>query len=200
MTLIPAVILAGGKATRMGGGDKCRLHVQGRSILSHILERLEQQAAPVALNANGDPTRFADTGLPVLADGLPDYPGPLAGILAGLEWAAELNATHLLTVAGDTPFFPNDLLARLQEAQVDGGIVLAASGIAGGKMWRHPVFGLWPVALRGDLRDALTDGLRKIVLWTDSHGATTAPFSAEPFDPFHNINTPEDMIAAEGMV
>ena len=197
--MIPCVILAGGKATRMGGGDKCRLEVAGRPILSHILERLEGQAAPIALNANGDPARFADTGLPVLADGVPDHPGPLAGVLAGMEWGASLGASHILSVAGDTPFFPRDLLPRLHAAQQDEGIVLAASGLPGEKMWRHPVFGLWPVALRDDLRSALENGLRKIVIWTNQHNATTAEFSAHPFDPFHNINAPEDITAAEAL-
>lgn len=196
MTDVPGVILAGGRATRMGGGDKCLLDLGGRPLLAQVIERLAPQVAGLALNANGDPARFAGFGLPVLADSVAGHPGPLAGVLAGLDWAAVQGATAIVTAAGDTPFFPRDLAARLAAAAGPEGLALAASPDETGRLQRHPTFGLWPVALREDLRAALAAGLRKIVLWTDAHGAGTSVFEATPFDPFFNINTPEDMAAA----
>ena len=190
------VILAGGQATRMGGGDKGLRMLAGRRLLDHVTDRLRPQVAAMALNANGDPARFAAFGLPVLPDTLPDWPGPLAGVLAGMDWAAEQGAEAVVSVAADTPFFPRDLVARLQSAAGPSGLALAATR-EGGKLWRHPTFGLWPVALRADLRAALTGGLRKVVLWTDRHDAGTAEFSTDPFDPFFNINTPKDIQTAE---
>ncbi len=198
MTL-PGVILAGGKATRMGGGDKGLKVVAGKRLLDHVIARLAPQCGALAINANGDAARFAEFGLPVLPDSLPDHPGPLAGVLAGLDWAAELGAGAIVTVAADTPFFPADLVDRLAAACGPSGLALAASPDETGKLWQHPTFGLWPVALRDDLRAALRDGLRKIVRWTDGHGAGTAVFPADPFDPFFNINTPEDIVVAEGL-
>lgn len=198
MTL-PGVILAGGRATRMGGGDKGARIVAGQSLFSRVIARLAPQCAPLAINANGDPSRLVALGLPVLPDGLPDHPGPLAGVLAGLDWAAARGATGIVTVAADTPFFPADLAARLQAAAGPSGLALAASPDETGRLQRHPTFGLWPVALRDDLRDALTGGLRKIVLWTDAHGAGTAAFPSDPFDPFFNVNTPDDIAAAEAL-
>ena len=191
------LILAGGLARRMGGGDKPLTKIGGVTILSRVLQRLEPQCAGLILNANGDPARFADTGLPVIADDVPGFAGPLAGILVGLDWAA-LHAPDVTTVAsvpGDCPFLPRDLVARLQRARADAGRppACARSG-----EWRHPVVGLWPVALRDDLRQALTkDGLRKIELWTARHGVALADWPAEPVDPFFNVNTPEDAAAAE---
>ena len=193
------VILAGGQATRMGGGDKGLRVVAGKCLLDHVLDRLRPQVGHIALNANGAPARFDDFGLPVVPDSLPDWPGPLAGVLAGLDWAAGQGADAIVTVAADTPFFPRDLVARLQAAAGPSGLALAATR-EGGKLWRHPTFGLWPVALREDLRAALTGGLRKVVLWTDTHGAGTAEFETVPFDPFFNINTPEDIASAEQLV
>ena len=193
------VILAGGQATRMGGGDKGLRVVAGKRLLDHVLARLGPQVGHIALNANGAPARFDDFGLPVVPDSLPDWPGPLAGVLAGLDWAAGQGADAIVTVAADTPFFPRDLVARLQAAAGPSGLALAATR-EGGKLWRHPTFGLWPVALREDLRAALTGGLRKVVLWTDTHGAGTAEFETVPFDPFFNINTPEDIASAEQLV
>lgn len=192
---IPGVILAGGRATRMGGGDKGLLTLKGASVLDHVIARLRPQAAPLAINANGDPARFAHLGLPVLPDGQADHPGPLAGVLAGLDWAAELGAEAIVTVAADTPFFPEDLSARLQDAGTP--LVLAATRDADGRLWRQPTFGLWPVALRDDLRAALRDGVRKIVAWTDRHDGTLAEFPDEAA--FFNINTPEDLARAEAM-
>lgn len=197
---IPGVILAGGLATRMGGGDKGLRDLGGKPILRHVIDRLAPQADPIALNANGDPERFADWGLPVLADSIEGYAGPLAGVLAGLDWAAELGAENVVTVAADTPFFPQDLVQRLLEARAESGdpIALAASPDAGRKsgLGRHPTFGLWPVALRDDLRRALEDGLRKVVLWTDTHGCATALFDTPGPDPFFNVNTPDDLSVA----
>lgn len=197
MTRPPAIILAGGRATRMGGGDKGLREVGGQRLIDRVIARLAPQCGPLALNANGDPSRFADLGLPVLPDSLPDHPGPLAGVLAGMDWAAGLGAEAVVTVAADTPFFPHDLVARLEAAVGPSGLALAASPDETGKLWHHPTFGLWPVALRDDLREALQGGLRKVVIWTDRHGAGTATFAAAPFDPFFNINTPDDIAEAE---
>ena len=193
------VILAGGRATRMGGGDKGLRQVAGRRLLDHVIARLGPQVAGMAINANGDPARLAEFGLPVLADSLPDHPGPLAGVLAGMDWAAGQGAGAIVTAAADTPFFPSDLVARLQASAGASGLALAASMDAEGRVWRQPTFGLWPVALRDDLRAALTSGLRKIVLWTDTHGAGQAVFASDPFDPFFNVNTPEDIARAEAL-
>ncbi len=192
MTPPLGVILAGGQATRMGGGDKGLLPLGDGTILSHVIARFEPQVAGLALNANGNPARFEYLGLPVLPDGIAGFAGPLAGVLAGLDWAATQGATHIVTAAADTPFFPCDLVPRLHMAAGEGGIALAAS--PGG---RHPTFGLWPVALRDDLRAALLDGLRKVVLWTDKHGAATAEFPDDAA--FFNVNTPADLARAEAM-
>jgi len=197
---VPGVILAGGRATRMGGGDKGLKRVAGRRLLDHVIARLAPQCSPIALNANGDPARFSDYGIPVLPDSLPNHPGPLAGVLAGLNWAATIGADTIVTVAADTPFFPPDLVARLSAAAGPEGLALAASADSEGVLWQHPTFGLWPVALRHDLRAALEGGLRKIVQWTDRHHAGVAEFPSRPFDPFFNINTPEDIDAAERLI
>lgn len=206
--LLPAVILAGGLATRMGGGDKCLRALGGRPILAHVIERLRDQCVPLALNANGDPARFADFGIPVLPDPVAGHPGPLAGVLAGLDWAAAAGQRQIVTVAADTPFFPPDLASRLRDAAGSSGIALAATragdgdgdGDGDGPPMRHPTFGLWPVALRDDLRAALGQGMRKVALWADRHGAGTAVFETGPVDPFFNINTPEDMAEAERLL
>lgn len=197
----PAAILAGGRATRMGGGDKPLMTLAGRPLLDHVIERLSPQAAAIAINANGDPARFARWGLPVIADEADDRPGPLAGVLAAMDWAAASGAAEVLTVAGDTPFFPADLAARLAEARERDGapIALAATPDPARGLGRHPTFGLWPTALREDLRGALAEGLRKVVAWTDRHGVAHAVFDVAPFDPFFNVNTPDDMAAAEGI-
>jgi molybdopterin-guanine dinucleotide biosynthesis protein A len=194
------VILAGGKATRMGGGDKGLRTVGGRRLIDHVIDRLGPQCGSMAINANGDPARFSEFGLPVVADSLADHPGPLAGVLAGLDWAAGQGATAIVTAAADTPFLPKDLVARLVASAGPSGLCLAASPDETGRVQRHPTFGLWPVALRDDLRAALTAGLRKIVIWTDGHGARQAVFDSTPFDPFFNVNTPEDIAAAEALM
>jgi molybdenum cofactor guanylyltransferase len=199
MTETPTLglILAGGLARRMGGGDKPRTSIGGASILSRVLERMQPQCTRLILNANGDPARFADTGLSVIADNVPDFAGPLAGILAGLDWAAAHapEFTYLASVPGDCPFLPRDLVARLHQARGASGQPLAC---ARSGEWRHPVVGLWPVALRADLRHALTkEDLRKIEIWTARHGIALADWPAEPVDPFFNVNAPEDAAAAE---
>lgn len=192
------VILAGGLARRMGGGDKGLLVLSGRSLLDRVIDRLGPQCGRMAINANGDPARFAEYGLPVIADTLPEFPGPLAGVLAGMEWGARNGQTHIVTAAADTPFFPDDLTERLTRAadKANTPIALAATS-EDGRLVRHPTFGLWPVNLRADLEAALAGGLRKVVLWTDKHGAASALF---PDDSFFNVNTPEDMSRAEVMV
>jgi molybdopterin-guanine dinucleotide biosynthesis protein A len=209
MTQPFGVILAGGRATRMGGGDKGLLSLGKRRILDQVIARLGPQVAGMALNANGDPNRFADLGLPVLPDPLPDYPGPLVGVLAGLDWAAGEGADSIVTVAADTPFFPTDLASRLTETAhgMDYPLVLAATprgedeatkSMSRSGLIRHPTFGLWPVALRDDLRAALQSGLRKVVIWTEKHGGREALFDGEG-EPFFNVNTPEDLKRAQDM-
>lgn len=200
MTKPLGIILAGGRATRMGGGDKGLKRVGGVPLLDRVIERLSPQVAQLALNANGDPSRFDAYGLPVLPDSLPDHPGPLAGVLAGMDWAAEMGFDAIVTAAADTPFFPADLVAQLQAAAGPTGLALAASRQPDGKVMRQPTFGLWPVALREDLRAALQGGLRKIVIWTDGHQAGQAVFDVAGFDPFFNVNTPEDIDEAERLL
>lgn len=191
------VVLAGGLARRMGGGDKGLLELGGQPVLAHVLDRLMPQVAATAINANGDPGRFAHLGLPVLSDSIADYPGPLAGVLAGLDWAAAKGADSIVTVAADTPFFPQDLVPQLLLAAEREGTPIALAATADGP---HPTFGLWPVALRDDLRQALGDGLRKITAWTDGHGAARALFDTRTHDPFFNVNTPEDLETARAMI
>lgn len=191
------VILAGGQATRMGGGDKGLLPLGTSTILDHVIARLGPQVAGTALNANGDPARFAGLGLPVLHDSVEGFAGPLAGVLAGLDWAAGQGADHIVTAAADTPFFPGDLVPRLLLAAEEQGKPIALARTEDG---RHPTFGLWPVALRDDLRAALKDGVRKVVLWTDRHGTALADFPTSGFDPFFNVNTPEDLTLAEQLL
>ncbi|NNE51964.1 MAG: molybdenum cofactor guanylyltransferase MobA [Sulfitobacter sp.] len=194
------VILAGGLAARMGGGDKGLLRLGDRTLLSRVIDRLEPQVEALALNANGDPARFNDLGLPVLPDTIEGYAGPLAGVLAGLDWAAEQGAETIVTAAADTPFFPRDLVPQLLLASegMDIPLVLAATPDPKRGIARHPTFGLWPVALRDDLRGALQGGLRKVVLWTDQHGGREANFPHE--EAFFNVNTPEDLTRAEAML
>jgi molybdopterin-guanine dinucleotide biosynthesis protein A len=191
------LILAGGLARRMGGGDKARIRIGDRTILDRVLATMTPQCARLLINANGDPARFADTGLPVVADSIPDFAGPLAGILAGLDWAAAHapGIADIASVPGDCPFLPSDLVARLAAVRSHAKTPLAC---ARSGEWRHPVVGLWPLALREDLRKALTvEGLHKIEIWTARHGVAIADWPAQPVDPFFNVNTPEDVAAAE---
>jgi molybdopterin-guanine dinucleotide biosynthesis protein A len=178
----------------MGGGDKARIEIGGVSILDRVLATLSGQCVGLVINANGDPKRFADTGLTVVADSVPDFAGPLAGILAGLDWlAAQKNGVEwMVSVPGDCPFLPDDLVERLHAARraMGAGVALAC---ARSGQWRHPVVALWPLALREDLRKALLEeGLRKIEIWTARHGVAIADWPDQPIDPFFNINTPED--------
>ena len=193
------LVLAGGLARRMGGGDKARLKIGGSTILDRVLATLSGQCVDIIINANGDPERFADTGCVVVPDNVPGHPGPLAGILAGLDWlAAQDNGVEwMLSVPGDCPFLPDDLVERLHLARrkLGAGVPLAC---ARSGEWRHPVVGLWPLALRENLRKALVeDDLRKIEVWTAKHGIAIADWPAEPVDPFFNVNTPDDVAAAE---
>lgn len=189
---IAGVILAGGRATRMGGGDKGLMPLGGQPILARVASRFGPQVAALALNANGDAARFAAFGMPVLPDEMPGQPGPLAGVLAGLTWAAELGCDAVVTVAADTPFLPEDLVARLAVHH----FAMAASPGTNGVMRHHPTIALWPVALRGALRAALARGERKAGRWADENGAKPVAFGTRP-DPFFNINTPDDLRAAE---
>ena len=196
-TGVAAVLLAGGRGTRMSaygqGEDKPLRLLCGRTLLDHAIDRVRPQVRAMVLNANGDPARFANWGLEVVADAMPDHPGPLAGILAGMRWAAARGFADVLSVAADTPFLPFDLVERLQAARRDAGVPLACAASGG---WTHPVIGLWPVALADALETDVRGGLRKIDAWTAQHGVARAVFSAEPFDPFFNVNTPADLAEA----
>jgi molybdopterin-guanine dinucleotide biosynthesis protein A len=199
MTGILGVILAGGGAVRMGGGDKCLLKLGGRPILAHVVERLAPQVDGVALSANGDPERFAGFGLPVLPDGLMDA-GPLAGVLAGLDWAAARGARGIVTAAADTPFLPRDLVTALRAAAhaADRSLAMAMTpGEAG--LDAHPTFGLWPVAQREELRTALAAGTRRLAAWAEARGCARAIFH-DRGEPFFNVNTPEDLARARAML
>ncbi|MCC6718831.1 MAG: molybdenum cofactor guanylyltransferase MobA [Acetobacteraceae bacterium] len=186
-----AVILAGGQARRMGGGDKPLRLLDGRTLLDHVLARIVPQVAAVALSANGDPARFAAWGLPVLPDPVPGTPGPLAGVLAGLRWARQQGADDLLVVPGDTPFLPHDLVARLRHGRGGAALSCAASG---GRL--HPVVALWRVALEPALAAALAAGERRVQAWMRGRGLAEIDFAITHGDPFANLNTPEDLAAA----
>ncbi|MCJ2071243.1 molybdenum cofactor guanylyltransferase MobA [Methylobacterium sp. J-030] len=189
------LILAGGRARRMGGGDKPLLRLGGRTLLERVVERLGPQCgAGLALSANGDPARFTGFPGPILPDPLPDQPGPLAGILAGLEQAAAQGIARVVSVSGDAPFLPENLVARLQAVAPETGLALAASGAR-----QHYTIALWPAALRDDLRDYLTRGERRVGAFLDRYGAAVASWPVEPLDPFLNINTPVDLAAAEAL-
>ena len=199
MSNVVAVVLAGGLARRMGGGDKPLRLLAGRPLLDHVLDRVAPQVAAVILNANGDAARFAAYGLPVVADPLPDFPGPLAGVLAGLDWAAahRPDVATVLSVPGDGPFLPADLVARLEAARVAASVPMACAASGG---WTHPPIALWPVALRGELRAALLAGEKKIDRWTARFGCAAAEWPTDPIDPFFNANAPEDLAAAETLL
>lgn len=192
-------LLAGGLARRMGGGDKPLVRIGGQTILERVIAVLRPQCAELILNANGDPQRFATTGLPVVADSVPDFAGPLAGVLAALDWTAghRPDVEWVVTAAADTPFLPDDFVARLHEARAGAGTPLAQAETNGRT---HPVNALWNVGLREDLRRALESGQRKIDAWTARHGIVSVIWSAEPTDPFFNVNTPEDAAEAERLL
>ncbi len=194
------VILAGGLARRMGGGDKPLRSVAGRTILSRVIARLGPQCDGLILNANGDPARFADAGLPVVADTVPDFAGPLAGILAALDYAAanRPEVAFVASAAADTPFLPRDFVSRLHTAREAAGTPLACAE-SGGRT--HPVNALWPIAMRQDLRRALVEeDIRKIDVFTARHGVASAAWEIGPFDPFFNANAPEDLVEAEALI
>ncbi len=194
---VVGVLLAGGLARRMGGGDKCLLRLGGRTVLDHVIERARPQVRTLILNANGDPERFAAFGLPVAADVIEGFAGPLAGVLTGMEWARanRPDCRWIATFATDTPFCPLDFVARASRSieEHDADMACASSG---GRA--HPVFGLWPVRLAKDLRVAMTEkGVRKVDVWTARHRLAEVDFATVPIDPFFNTNRPEDLEEAE---
>ncbi|MGY4314226.1 molybdenum cofactor guanylyltransferase MobA [Bradyrhizobium sp. JR3.5] len=196
-TDIPGVLLAGGLARRMGGGDKPMRKIAGRTILQRVIDRLAPQCSGLIVNANGDPARFAAFGLPIVADDVADYPGPLAGILAALDWTAanRPDAKWVLSAAGDCPFLPRDLVARLEQARAAENAELAVAS-SGGQT--HPVIGLWSVRLRNELRHALVEeDVRKIDRWTARYPLATVEWPTGPLDPFFNANTVEDIMEAD---
>jgi molybdopterin-guanine dinucleotide biosynthesis protein A len=210
VSLPTGLLLAGGQSRRMsdafaaGRGDKGLLELAGKPMLAHVVERLGPQVGRMVINANGDPARFSAFGLPVVPDTIEGFAGPLAGILAGLRWSAKNapDATHVVSVSTDAPFLPADLVARLQAglAGATGSIALARSN---GEL--HPVIGLWPVALGGDLDEALRSGTRKVLAWTDRHGTVAVDFPFTPLkdrsvDPFFNANTPEELAEARALL
>jgi molybdopterin-guanine dinucleotide biosynthesis protein A len=193
---VVGLLLAGGQSRRMGGGDKALRLLEGMPLLERVIERLRPQVDTLVLNANGDPARFARFGLPVVADSVPGFAGPLAGVLAGLDWTAahRPDSPFIVSAASDAPFLPADLVARLMAAfeAEEADLACAASG---GRA--HPVFGLWPLRLREDLRSAVVeDGVRKVDEWTARHRLVTVSFADRPIDPFFNANSPEDLETA----
>ena len=197
---VAGVLLAGGLSRRMGGGDKCLRALGGRTLLEHVIERARPQVSALVLNANGDPARFTSYGLPVTADAVKGFAGPLAGVLTGLEWTAR-NAPECEWVASfatDAPFLPTDMVQRMVDALVAEHAEMACAA-SGGRA--HPVFGLWPVSLAAALRRALVaEEVRKVDVWTARYRLTQVDFPAEPIDPFFNANRPEDLKAAERLL
>ncbi len=200
---IVGVLLAGGQALRMGGGDKGLLEIGGKTMIAHVIDRITGQVGGMIINAHGPAQRFSAYGLPIVSDTIGGHVGPLAGVLAGMRWVQEhrADARFIATVSTDAPFLPRDLILRLADAlQDEANIALAASGDH-----VHPVIGLWPVALADDLDDALNDGVRKVLHWTDRHGTIKVDY---PFcqigdrsvDPFFNVNTPEDLKEARQLL
>jgi molybdopterin-guanine dinucleotide biosynthesis protein A len=192
------IILAGGLSRRIGGGDKTLRHLAGRPILDHVIARFGPQVGALALNANGDPQRFDAWPLPVIADSVAGYPGPLAGILAGMDWAARLPAppAFIVTVPADAPFLPFDLVERLSAAR-DAAHADIAVAFSGGR--RQPVIGLWRLAMAGELRRAMTSGLRKVEAFIDRFCVEPVDYPTEPLDPFLNINSQADLALAEAI-
>ena len=201
--LTAGVILAGGLASRMGGGDKTLLNLKGKTILQHVIDRLSPQVDKIVLNANGNPKRFSKYPIVVIPDNINGFLGPLAGVLAGLDWAEENGFHRIVTVAGDTPFFPvtlvDDLLAALRNS--NSKIALAITKPSKSKrLIRHPTFGIWPVDLKEDLRKSLADGVRKVVHWTEKHNHIDVLFEKNLHDPFFNVNTPHDLYIAKNKI
>jgi molybdopterin-guanine dinucleotide biosynthesis protein A len=193
----PGVLLAGGLARRMGGGDKPMRQIGGRTILERVIARLMPQCDGLILNANGDPARFAAFGLPVLADTIENFPGPLAGILAALDWAAihRPDVSWILSAPGDCPFLPRDLVARLHRARAAENAEIAVAASDGQS---HHVIGLWSVDLREQLRHALVvEGVRGVGRWTERYRLAIVEWPVETLDPFFNANTTDDLAVAE---
>jgi molybdopterin-guanine dinucleotide biosynthesis protein A len=191
MTDIPALVLAGGRSSRMGGGDKSLMPLHGRPLLWHVLDRIRPQASRLLINSNSDPLLFRDFGLPVRPDTLPHRPGPLAGILAGLLWAAEHGATQLVTVPCDTPFLPHDLVQRLRHDLRRSGAEIA---VVRDPDQIHPVIALWPVRLAAQLAADMETGTRSVCRWLKQFDICESEFAASHFS---NLNTPADILAAE---
>ena len=196
------IVLAGGMSRRMGHREKTLLELGGKPLIAHALENLGHQVTEIAINANGDPGRFRRFGVQVVDDGNEERLGPLAGVLAGLKLARGRGLSRIVTVAGDTPFFPGNLVWTLTMAAdlQSAPIVLAASRDPGGGLRMHPTFGLWNVSLADDLESALEGGIRRILDWTDTHWTVPAEFASGNGDPFFNVNTPEDLERAERML
>lgn len=196
------VILAGGQSRRMGGGDKGLLPLAGQPMLAHVITRLRPQIEMLALNANGDPRRFSDFNLPVIADPIEGFAGPLSGVLAGMHWAAREHPdiSHIITAAGDTPFFPENLVDHLISAARNNAHCVVLAGSDG---HRHPVFGLWPIAFRNDLETWMAEtDTYKVLAWVQRHENAVAEFPLHDMksgrvDPFFNVNTREDLNVAE---
>jgi molybdenum cofactor guanylyltransferase len=194
------VILAGGLARRMGGVDKPLLELAGRPLLAHVAERLGAQCQGLIVSAHGDPARFAAMDLPVVADPVPGHQGPLAGILAALEWASvsRPETQWVVSCPGDTPFLPPDLVRILHEARHNSQKPMACA--SSGPNIHHAV-GLWPVRLRDNLRNALiVKGLRSVREWASIHGVAHASWPDEPVDPFFNVNTPAEWAQAQSIL
>lgn len=194
---VVGVILAGGLARRMGGGDKSMLKLGGRRILDYVIESAQNQLHTVIINANGDPKRFAEFNLPVQADIVPDFAGPLAGVVSAMAWVKQNNseATHIITLAADTPFFPHDYVARMLELMALKQQRLACASYQGRT---QPVFGLWPVDLFDDLYIALVeDDVRKVDRFTAPYGVADVAFDELADNPFFNVNKPEDLDIGE---
>jgi molybdopterin-guanine dinucleotide biosynthesis protein A len=201
---VSGVILAGGQSRRMGGGDKGLLELAGKPMLAHVIDRLTPQVGRLVINANGDPARFAAFGLPVVADTVAGFAGPLAGVLAGMRWSAANApaAGWIATAAGDAPLLPVDLVARCLQA-VEGRPKAIALAQSAGEL--HPVIGLWPIALADDLEAELAAGVRKVLHWTDRHGTVPVAFPSVPLagveiDPFFNANTPQELASLRAIV
>lgn len=202
MSKIAGIILAGGLSTRMGGQDKCLLKLGEKTLLQRAANKLAAQVNLIALNANSEAEGYQTTRLPVIRDSFEGYAGPLAGVLAGMEWAQTQDVDHIVTVAADTPFFPADFVATMQDrlAAEAGKIAIAETFGTDSRFHNHPTFGLWPVALCDDLRRALEAGVRKVVQWAHPHGVVKVRFDATPFDPFFNVNRPEDYETAKRLL
>jgi molybdenum cofactor guanylyltransferase len=194
---VTGVVLAGGRSRRMGGGDKGLLELAGKPMLRHVIDRLAPQVKTTIINANGDPQRFAAFALPVVADTVEGFVGPLAGVLAGMRWSTRNMpaARWIVTAPGDAPLLPRDLVERMIEAAAEREDTIAVAQ-SGGEM--HPVIGLWPIALMQDLEEQLKAGVRKVQQWADRHGAVAVPFPCARFcglsiDPYYNANTPQEL-------